>query len=134
MSDNRAYGATNDEKPPPAYYPDTNDGQIAASGYDATPPPTYTQTQNEAPPPSYDSIFGEIRAAQRNAEGRGHFLKSVCEILLNTSKLFSVSDMKRVQARLLSFLTHCIIVFTILLLLHFVFTIIITIFSAPAQS
>ena len=85
MTENRAYGATGDEKPPPAYYPDTNDGQI--SGYDnVTPPPTYTQTQNEAPPPSYDSIFGEIRAAQRNAEGRGHFLKSVCEILLNTSK------------------------------------------------
>ena len=83
MNENTAYGATEgmDEKPPPAYYPDTTDAQE-----NLPPPPSYTQSQNEAPPPTYDSIFGELRAAQQNSEGRGHFLKSVATILINTSK------------------------------------------------
>ena len=81
MAENFAYEIDN-EKPPP-YSPDPNEAQEIS----ATPPPTYSQTQNEPPPPSYDTLFGEIRAAQRNAEDRGHFLKSVGKILIDTSKI-----------------------------------------------
>lgn len=74
-----------DEKPPPPYYPDTNTNENEEITSSTPPPPSYTQSQNEPPPPSYDNLFGEIRAAQQNAEGRGHFLQSVGKIVLNTS-------------------------------------------------
>ncbi|CAK8683703.1 transmembrane protein 272-like [Clavelina lepadiformis] len=82
MTEAKQYGTMNDPEsgPAPDYYPDAEHNEPA------TEPslPTYTETQNEAPPPTYESIYGEIKAAQRNSSNRGHFLKSVCLILFNT--------------------------------------------------
>lgn len=44
-------------------------------------PPAYADTTNEAPPPSYDSIFGELREARRQTDGHPQFLKRVFSIL-----------------------------------------------------
>ena len=44
-------------------------------------PPSYTETANEAPPPSYDSIFGELREARRQTDGHPQFLQRVFSIL-----------------------------------------------------
>merc|ERR1711881_505792 len=44
-------------------------------------PPSYTETAYEAPPPSYDSIFGELREARRQTDGHHQFLHRVFSIL-----------------------------------------------------
>lgn len=48
------------------------------------PPPTYTDTTDSAPPPSYDSIFGQIKDAKTKSSGGADFLKSVCVIIFST--------------------------------------------------
>ncbi len=38
------------------------------------------------PPPSYNSIFGQIRQARERSQSNWAFLKRLCEIVLNTGK------------------------------------------------
>ena len=50
-------------------------------------PPKYEATQpTEGQPPTYDSLYGEIKEARKNASGNGDFLKTFCGIIFNTSK------------------------------------------------
>ena len=44
-------------------------------------PPSYNETANEAPPPSYDSIFGELREARRQTEDNPQFIKKAMSIV-----------------------------------------------------
>lgn len=41
-----------------------------------------------APPPSYDSLFGRVREAQRTSKGVLEFLKNLLIILLGTSMFY----------------------------------------------
>lgn len=43
-----------------------------------------------APPPSYDSLFGRVREAQKSSKGILDFLKNVIIIVLGTCKLESI--------------------------------------------
>nr|CAB3262837.1 uncharacterized protein LOC100183982 [Phallusia mammillata] len=75
------YGAldnVDDSTAPP--YTESNEATVESG----PPPPSYGETQNEAPPPTYESLYGEIQEARRNATGRGNFLKNVCIILFST--------------------------------------------------
>ncbi|KAK5643267.1 hypothetical protein RI129_007112 [Pyrocoelia pectoralis] len=48
-------------------------------------PPTYEEAIDpNAPPPSYDSLFGRVREAQRTSKGVFQFLKNILIILLGT--------------------------------------------------
>ena len=50
--------------------------------------PNYTRGQNgHGLPPSYESLFGEIKKVRKNADGNGQFIKSVWKIFINSSKL-----------------------------------------------
>ncbi|XP_077976385.1 transmembrane protein 272-like isoform X1 [Styela clava] len=78
MSNEKSYGALETE------------GDASAPGHsepteaDAEAPPTYTDTTNSAPPPSYDSLFGQIKDAKDKSTGSADFLKSVCFIIFST--------------------------------------------------
>lgn len=65
---------------------DTND-----LGYSATPlndrglPPTYEEAvDHNAPPPSYDSLFGRIREIHRTSTGVYSFIKNIIILFLGT--------------------------------------------------
>ncbi|XP_055595176.1 uncharacterized protein LOC129745842 [Uranotaenia lowii] len=48
-------------------------------------PPSYDEVINpEAPPPSYDSLFGRVREAHKSSTGMMDFLKNVVILLLGT--------------------------------------------------
>lgn len=44
-----------------------------------------------APPPSYDSLFGRVREAQKSSKGVLDFLKNVIIIVLGTRKYYSIT-------------------------------------------
>ncbi|XP_019756773.2 transmembrane protein 272 isoform X2 [Dendroctonus ponderosae] len=52
---------------------------------EAAAPPSYEDAINpNAPPPSYDSLFGRVREAQKTSKGVVDFLKNVIVIVLGT--------------------------------------------------
>lgn len=79
MTDNKSYGAlTNDEESPAPEYTEPAAADVEA------PPPTYNATQDSAPPPSYESLFGQIKDAREKSSGSTDFLKNVCIIIFST--------------------------------------------------
>ncbi|KAJ8945446.1 hypothetical protein NQ318_009904 [Aromia moschata] len=70
--------------PPPLYH---EQGRTAPPGPSAETgaPPTYEEAINpNAPPPSYDSLFGRVREAQKTSKGVLEFLKNIIIIVLGT--------------------------------------------------
>ena len=73
-------------------------------------PPSYAG--NRKSPPPYQSLFDELKDAKRNSAGKGHYLKSVCDILTNTSMfvcivyvqqcIFSIHESKKIVKNLLA--------------------------------
>ena len=47
-------------------------------------PPAYSGQNNKENPPSYESLYGRIKVAKREANGKGELIKSICEIITNT--------------------------------------------------
>ena len=48
-------------------------------------PPAYNEGRNnEENPPSYESLYGKIKVAKRDANGTGELIKSICIIITNT--------------------------------------------------
>ena len=48
-------------------------------------PPAYSSGRNnEENPPSYESLYGRIKVAKREANGKGELIKSICEIITST--------------------------------------------------
>jgi len=91
-------GASLHQPPPPAYS-NIVDGaaspspscsldvaaprSLAVGGHHAGAPPSYEEAINpNAPPPSYDSLFGRVRHARKTSKGVWDFLKNVFIILL----------------------------------------------------
>ncbi|XP_018336283.1 uncharacterized protein LOC108744834 isoform X2 [Agrilus planipennis] len=70
--------------PPPSYHNIPVVGNNFTS-LDGMEPPSYEEAINpNAPPPSYDSLFGRIREAERTSKGILDFIKNVLIILLGT--------------------------------------------------
>nr|CAI5868793.1 unnamed protein product [Callosobruchus analis] len=68
---------------PPAYSETSTQIHVAPSISGA--PPTYEEAINpNAPPPSYDSLFGRVREARKSSKGALEFLKNVIIIILGT--------------------------------------------------
>ncbi|XP_005112148.2 uncharacterized protein LOC101853426 [Aplysia californica] len=75
--DNEA--ATGDVEAPPTY---TERDNVNARGDGL---PTYHEASaNQEPPPSYDSLYGRMKAAKRESDGTVGFLKSFLVIILST--------------------------------------------------
>ena len=53
---------------------------------ESAPPPKYEAGLSSDSPPSYNSLYGQIKEARRTTEGQGEFLKKFCNIILGTSK------------------------------------------------
>ncbi|RWS05939.1 uncharacterized protein B4U79_01304, partial [Dinothrombium tinctorium] len=54
-------------------------------GRNSGPPPTYDEVVNpDVPPPSYQSLFGQVREARKTANGLIDFFKKVILIILGT--------------------------------------------------
>lgn len=54
-------------------------------GRESGPPPSYDDVVNpEAPPPSYQSLFGQVREARKNSSGFIDFLRKVIILILGT--------------------------------------------------
>lgn len=70
--------------PPPLY--NVQGGTTISNVHDDSgAPPSYEEAINpNAPPPSYDSLFGRVREAQRSSKGVLDFLKNVIIIVLGT--------------------------------------------------
>ncbi|XP_045204660.1 transmembrane protein 272-like [Mercenaria mercenaria] len=71
------------ESPPPAY--DQYVGE--QTGTNTHVPPTYSATaasNDMAPPPSYDSLYGKVKAAKAGSEGNVDFCKKFFVILCGT--------------------------------------------------
>ncbi|KAJ9576261.1 hypothetical protein L9F63_006860, partial [Diploptera punctata] len=72
--------------PPPSYHniPGTVLTHISSS--DRGAPPSYDEAIDpNAPPPSYDSLFGRVREAHKASKGMFDFLKNVIILLLGTT-------------------------------------------------
>ncbi|XP_069703193.1 transmembrane protein 272-like isoform X2 [Periplaneta americana] len=70
--------------PPPSYHniPGTVLAHISS---DRGAPPSYEEAIDpNAPPPSYDSLFGRVREAHKSSKGMFDFLKNVIILLLGT--------------------------------------------------
>ncbi|GFN83994.1 hypothetical protein PoB_001050000 [Plakobranchus ocellatus] len=76
--------ASNDDKrdveAPPQYAERTN---VTAAGGDGLPSYTQAVHTNE-PPPSYESLYGRVKAAREESEGTVSFLKAFLVIILST--------------------------------------------------
>ena len=44
--------------------------------------------EEEGPPPSYDSLFGQIKEAKETSDGSFDFCKRVVQLFAGTSKIF----------------------------------------------
>ncbi|XP_055706239.1 transmembrane protein 272-like [Phlebotomus papatasi] len=68
----------------------TNEAQSTSttnvhSNYNLGDPPTYEEAIDpDAPPPSYDSLFGRVREVHRSSKGFVDFLKNIVILLLGT--------------------------------------------------
>lgn len=72
------------DSPPPAYNPSM--GQNAPVMSDNTPP-TYSATVptgDMAPPPSYESLYGKMKAAKEQSEGNVDFCQKILVIFCST--------------------------------------------------
>ncbi|CAH0560767.1 unnamed protein product [Brassicogethes aeneus] len=69
---------------PPLYH--ERGGTILPAGVrDSMAPPSYEEAINpNAPPPSYDSLFGRVREAHKSSKGVLDFLKNIIIIVLGT--------------------------------------------------
>ncbi|XP_066158362.1 transmembrane protein 272-like [Euwallacea fornicatus] len=71
--------------PPPPIYDVPGGTQFANTHEESGAPPSYEEAINpNAPPPSYDSLFGRVREAQKSSKGIIDFLKNVIIIVLGT--------------------------------------------------
>ncbi|XP_017777229.1 PREDICTED: uncharacterized protein LOC108563146, partial [Nicrophorus vespilloides] len=78
-------GASSHSRPPPAY------NNIEEATTSAGAPPSYEEAINpNAPPPSYDSLFGRVREARKTSKGVLDFIKNVFIILLGAGKILQV--------------------------------------------
>lgn len=69
---------------PPSYH-NLMGASLPSTSNDRGEPPTYEEAIDpNAPPPSYDSLFGRVREAQRTSKGVLEFLKNLLIILLGT--------------------------------------------------
>ncbi|XP_078323500.1 uncharacterized protein LOC111125487 isoform X4 [Crassostrea virginica] len=72
---------------PPSYEEARNEGQTI-KGLDPQPP-RYSDPESQMPtpsepPPSYESIYGRVKAAQLEAESKPQFFKKVMTIIMGT--------------------------------------------------
>lgn len=68
----------------PPTYQDSHGGRSRVT-YDLGAPPTYEEAINpNAPPPSYDSLFGRVREVQKSSKGVLDFFKNIFIIILGT--------------------------------------------------
>lgn len=71
--------------PPPPLYNIHGGTPITSIPEEAEAPPSYEEAINpNAPPPSYDSLFGRVREAQKSSTGLIDFLRNVVIIILGT--------------------------------------------------
>ncbi|KRT79225.1 hypothetical protein AMK59_8779, partial [Oryctes borbonicus] len=68
--------------PAPSYH-NIEGGLSTSASQDIGEPPSYEEAINpNAPPPSYDSLFGRVREARRTSKGVFDFFKNILIILL----------------------------------------------------
>jgi len=79
LSEMKAREANNDVENPPTY---TERDNVAGNG-DTLPSYTQASSGQEAPP-TYDSLFGRVKAAKQESTGIAGFLKTFLIILLST--------------------------------------------------
>ncbi|XP_064215041.1 syntaxin-5 isoform X2 [Tribolium castaneum] len=78
-------GGTHQVNHSPPLYQDQGATILPCSSQDTTAPPSYEEAINpNAPPPSYDSLFGRVREAQKTSKGVIEFLKNIIIIVLGT--------------------------------------------------
>lgn len=67
--------------PPPAYDPNAGTPIVSDSH-----PPSYTEASADmgAPPPSYESLYGKLKAAKATSSGNVELGKNVCTIIIGT--------------------------------------------------
>lgn len=68
-----------DVEAPPAYAERTN---VTTGGGDGLP--SYTQATNSDAPPSYESLYGRVKAARQESQGTLGFIKAFLVIILST--------------------------------------------------
>ncbi|RZC33327.1 hypothetical protein BDFB_002133 [Asbolus verrucosus] len=78
-------GGSNQVNHSPPLYQDQGATILPCSSQDTAAPPSYEEAINpNAPPPSYDSLFGRVREAQKTSKGVIDFLKNIIIIVLGT--------------------------------------------------
>ncbi|GIY07922.1 uncharacterized protein CDAR_385961 [Caerostris darwini] len=71
--------------PSPPTYAEIPGTVPLSQGPESGPPPSYDEVVNpEASPPTYQSLFGQVREARKNSSGFMDFLKKVIILLLGT--------------------------------------------------
>ncbi|KAL4230548.1 hypothetical protein ACF0H5_010929 [Mactra antiquata] len=76
-----------DQSPPPAYLEASQIEVTEQTAANTGVPPSYSSTRptgDMAPPPSYDSLYGKVKAAKQDSDGHVDFCKKFFIILCGT--------------------------------------------------